>query len=182
MHSGTCEITHTCYYCIQTKKRLAEARKKRVIESDEDDISPADDIAAAALIEHTAASEKSKPVRSGGDSSGRRRSARTASQIALARNRVLLSENATNSEVYINDPWRLYDARVFKWIPFQYGDERDKRQFTYGDDNEGERHYARVISYNEPFWRIEYECDGETEDCTLAEILENLVSMGDSSI
>ena len=83
-----------------------------------------------------------------------------------------MSENATNPEGYINDPWRLYDARVFEWIPSQYGDDRDKRQFTSGDENEGERRFARVILYNEPFWRIEYECDGETEDCTLAKILE----------
>jgi len=86
IHSGTYEITNSrC--CIQSKKRLSEARKKRVIESDEDDISPADHIAAAS-IEHTAVSEKSKPVRSGGDSLGRRRSTRAASQVVLARNRV----------------------------------------------------------------------------------------------
>lgn len=81
----------------------------------------------------------------------------------------------------MKDSWRLYDTRVFKWIPYHYGDDRDRREFTYGDENEGERHYARVISYHKAYWRIEYEVDGETEDCTLEEILQNLVSMGATS-
>ena len=40
--------------------------------------------------------------------------------------------------------------------PCHYGDERDKRDYQYGDEKEGERHFARVIGFNEPYWRVEY--------------------------
>ena len=73
------------------------------------------------------------------------------------------------------------DSTVFKWVPYYYGDERDNRDFAYGDETEGEKQFARVVGYNSSTkqWRIEYEADGETEECTLDEILENLYSKGD---
>ena len=101
-------------------------------------------------------------------------SKRAAAIAAIARNRALLLDNDADPEVYLNQPSRLFDAIVWKWIPYHYGDERDNRDFTYGDELHGERHYARVIGFNKPYWRIEYEVDGEVEDCTLDEILRNL--------
>jgi len=160
-------------------------------DSEEEDSSSADDadaaassaaIEAAATVQETRPTERTRPAGNITAATTRRYSRRAASAVAAARNRALLCEDETNPEVYKKNPERLYDAIVYKWIPYHYGDDRDNRAFTYGDENEGERHFARVIGYKEPFWRIQYQIDNEVEDCTLDEILQNLYSKPDKRI
>ena len=80
----------------------------------------------------------------------------------------------------MREPWKFYNDyfMLHKWVPSKYGDERDGRENEYGDKKEGEDNIARLIGFNKPYRRVEYEVDGEIEDCTLQEILNNLYSKG----
>ena len=139
---------------------LPSRRQKKADDSDEDeDLNPADALQHATDVESAVATEKTVPVDVRDSSVERRRTRRAAANASIIRNRELLNDKIC-PELYMQEPWRLYDSIIYRWVPYHYGDERDKRDYQYGDEKEGERHFARVIGFDEPYWRVEYEVDG----------------------
>ena len=57
---------------------------------------------------------------------------RTAVNASIIQNTELLNDKI-HPEVYMQEPWRLYDSILYKWVPYHYGEERDKRGYQYGD-------------------------------------------------
>eukprot|EP01041_Mallomonas_annulata_P012238 gene12238-25709_t len=101
-----------------------------------------------------------------------RKATRNGVRVCSLAARSALAQMQDDTVDYNENPELLIDARVYRWLPYKYNDERDKTDFPYGDLENGEFFYARVNSYDKPYFTIEYEEDRSLEKVTLKELLK----------